>query len=131
MENNVQTTNGREIADAVISAANCMGGSEVPAETVELRLDTGGAVSSAAVNGESLGVRGWSPFVWKVPPTLRGRTVDLRIDLWTSIRPAFGREDVPDAYPVGKLDQCFKVARLHKAEWILEEGQVVLGKEVR
>lgn len=96
---------------------------EVPAEAVELRLETGGAVSSVAVDDEDLGARGWSPFVWKVPPTLRGRTVDLRIDLWTSVRPAFGREDVPDAHPVGKLDESFPAARLHKAEWILEGGQ--------
>lgn len=95
---------------------------KVPAEAVELRLETGGAVSSVAVDGEGLGVRGWEPFVWRIPQAARGRTADLRIDLWTSIRPAFGREDVPDAYPVGKPDESFPAARLHKAEWILEEG---------
>ena len=101
---------------------------EVPADAERLRLDTGEAVARVAIDGEDLGLRGWHPFEWMVPPSAKGRTVAVQVDIWTSIRPAFGRDDVEGAYPVRRLAGCFPAARLHKAEWISQSSIATMSK---
>ena len=64
----------------------------VPAHTgeVRLRLDTGGLFTAVSLAGQALGERAWAPFEWPVPAEIRGRTVELRVTVWTSVAPLFG-----------------------------------------
>ena len=73
---------------------------KVPAEAVALELDTGDSVAEVTLGGRPLGVRGWGPFTWDIPDDLRGKDGELAVTVVTSVRPLFGVEDLPGAYPV-------------------------------
>lgn len=64
----------------------------VPAHAgeVKLRLDTGGLFTAVSLAGQALGERAWAPFEWPVPAEIRGRAVELRVTVWTSVAPLFG-----------------------------------------
>jgi len=72
---------------------------DVPASAGELRLrlETGGLYTSVSLGEQMLGERAWAPFEWTVPAGLKGKTVELKITVWTSIVPIFGDVRAPDA----------------------------------
>ena len=100
---------------------------DVPADAESLRLDTGDAVSRVTLGGRDLGLRGWRPFVWEIPAEIRGRTAALRVDVWTSVRPAFGRDLDDGVCHVAKTNESFPAAGLKGAWWIA--GQMSGGEE--
>jgi len=63
---------GREIADAIISAANCMGGSEVPAETVRGLLGCHRTLNQSITGNFIL------PFIKGMAQKYRDHDYDLR-----------------------------------------------------
>jgi len=89
----------------------------VPEGSRALRIDTGDAIASVRVGGESLGVKAFAPWEWTLPAGSVGKTVPVEIAVTTSIRPIFGEEDVIGAFPVRHLDYSFP-ASLKKAEFV-------------
>lgn len=65
-----------------------------------LRVNAGGAVARVRLGGRDLGAKGWAPYEWEIPAALSGRSLNLEIDVITSIRPIFGSTRSPEA----KLD---------------------------
>ena len=63
---------------------------------VILALDTGGLPACVRLGGRDLGEKVLPPLEWNVPPELAGRELPLEVEVATSIRPIFGRDDVPD-----------------------------------
>ena len=64
----------------------------VPADVVMIHLETDGLPTELFLNGESMGKRTWSPFAWRIPESLSGRRVSIRIVKETSCGPLFGTE---------------------------------------
>jgi hypothetical protein len=61
-----------------------------------LALDTGGLPARVSIGGRDLGEKALPPLEWNIPPELAGRKLPLEVEVATSIRPIFGRDDVPD-----------------------------------
>lgn len=55
-----------------------------------ISIDTDGLVAEVFINGQSIGRKAWAPFLWKIPPKYKNKTVDLRVLITTSIQPLFG-----------------------------------------
>lgn len=72
---------------------------EIPshAGAVRLRLNTGGLYTAVSLAGQALGERAWAPFEWPVPPSIKGKTAELKITVWTSVAPMFGDWRDPEA----------------------------------
>ena len=72
---------------------------EVPshARGVKLRVNTGGLYTAVTLDGQALGERAWAPFEWTIPPSVRGKRVELKVSVWTSVAPMFGDWKNPNA----------------------------------
>ena len=57
-----------------------------------IHLETDGLPTELFLNGKSMGKRTWSPFAWRIPESLSGRRVSIRIVKETSCGPLFGTE---------------------------------------
>ena len=77
-----------EVAYGVLADIPSCGG-------IVLNLDTGGLVARVRLGGVDLGEKALPPWEWSVPNNLAGSRQPLEIMVATSIRPVFGREDVP------------------------------------
>ena len=67
---------------------------DIPDEDLMLALGSSGLYTRVILNGIDLGGK-LSEYVWEYPAELRGTSVLLRIEQYTSIGPIFGRaEDV-------------------------------------
>ncbi len=86
-------------------------------DRVFLQLDTNGLYTGVSINGEFLGKRAWTPFVWEIPERYKGREVELMIEEATSQGGLFGdvsalvKEFAPDwmphtEYEPGKYTDC-------------------------
>lgn len=60
-----------------------------------LGLDTAGLVARVTLGGVDLGEKSLPPWEWQVPDSLTGRRQTLEVTVITSVRPVFGRDDVP------------------------------------
>ena len=70
---------------------------DVPKEDgAVLSLDAGGLAAKVRLGGRDLGEQVLPPLEWSVPPELAGRRLPLEVEVATSVRPVFGRDDVPD-----------------------------------
>lgn len=63
---------------------------EIPAEPLKLALGTSGLYTRVYMNGLPLGGK-ISGFVWDIPAHVRGSSVLMRIEQYTTIAPVFGR----------------------------------------
>ena len=62
---------------------------------LHLGLDTGGLVARVRLGGVDLGEKSLPPWEWAIPEGLSGKRLPLEVTLTTSIRPIFGRVNVP------------------------------------
>ncbi len=99
---------------------------EVPshAGAVGLRLDTGGLYAEVSLDGEALGGRAWAPFEWTVPRGAKGKAVELKVTLRTSVAPLFGDWRDPAAawsrkFWVPPPEPHPDVGLLRVPEWVL------------
>ena len=70
---------------------------DVPAagKGLHLGLDTGGLVARVRLGGVDHGEKSLPPWEWAIPEGLSGKRLPLEVTLTTSIRPIFGRVNVP------------------------------------
>ncbi len=63
---------------------------DIPADATLLKLETDGLPTEVFFDGELLGKRTWSPYVWRIPERFAGRRVSVRIRKETTCAPLFG-----------------------------------------
>lgn len=72
---------------------------EIPAAATGVELETDGMATEILLDGESLGIRLWPPFVWEIPERLRGCRREWRILRYGSIAPIFGGPELKERFP--------------------------------
>ena len=95
----------------------------VPTESgAMLTLDTGGLPARVRLGGCDLGEKALLPLEWNVPPEMAGRKLPLEVEVATSVRPVFGRDDAPGV-PYRRLFGPSQVnasrSGLVSAKWVL------------
>jgi hypothetical protein len=68
-----------------------------------LGLDTAGLAARVTLGGVDLGEKSLPPWEWSVPDGKTGRRQTLEVTVMTSVRPVFGRDDVPGVRLAQKL----------------------------
>ena len=68
------------------------GSAEIPCDASRLRLETDGLYTVLYLDGDKIGERLWAPFVWRIPGRFAGKTVQVKIERFTSCGPMFGEE---------------------------------------
>ena len=62
---------------------------------VVLALDAGGLPARVRLGGRDLGEKALPPLEWDVPSDMAGKGILLEVEVATSVRPVFGRDDAP------------------------------------
>lgn len=99
---------------------------EIPSHAgpMRLRLNTGGLHTAVSLDGQALGERAWAPFEWTVPAKLKGKSVELKITVSTSVAPLFGDWKTPEAlwnkkFWVPPPDPRPEIGLVSAPEWVL------------
>ena len=70
---------------------------------VVLALDAGGLPARVMLGGRDLGEKALPPMEWDVPPDMLGKDLLLEVEVVTSVRPVFGRDDAPGVKLAARL----------------------------
>ena len=65
---------------------------DIPCDAFTLQFETDGLFTELFLNGEKMSEGFRTPYVWRIPEHLAGKTVELRIERYTSCGPMFGQE---------------------------------------
>lgn len=103
---------------------------DVPATgRVRLSLDTGGHFVRVWMDGQDLGAVGWGDFSWQVPESLRGRRVELKISVHTSLLPLFGSASPPPGMRYPGARSARPCGLLSSPEWYVKEAGLIGNNE--
>ena len=77
------------------------GWAEIPGGASKLRFETDGLYTELYLDGEKMPERLYAPFVWRIPERFAGKTVQVRIERYSSCGPMFGEITFPVVRPGG------------------------------